>query len=64
MKNTKEVFEEGDCVMLKSGGPKMTIYCLGKRYDTSKDIAAFCQWFDGTKLKSDCFELHVLTKTN
>jgi len=34
-------FKKGDVVMLKSGGPKMTI-----KYLISDEDSCLCQWFD------------------
>ncbi|ENO1790665.1 TPA: DUF2158 domain-containing protein [Vibrio alginolyticus] len=34
------VFEEGDVVRLKSGGPNMTVVEVDEEY------GCFCQWFD------------------
>lgn len=42
-------FKEGDVVVLKSGGPKMTVIGFG---DTG---LLNVNWFAGTELKRDCF---------
>ncbi|SHH60092.1 DUF2158 domain-containing protein [Winogradskyella jejuensis] len=44
----------GDVVMLKAGGPKMTIYAIGN------DVS--CKWFDGNDLKYGGFEKEELVK--
>jgi len=50
-----EIFEIGQIVRLKSGGPKMTI-----KATDGKDIWA-CQWFDRNgKLHSDSFPEDML----
>ncbi|EPF4546975.1 YodC family protein [Citrobacter murliniae] len=46
--STKQSFIEGDLVVLKSGGPDMTIKAV-----YSDEI--FCQWFAGKKLESGRF---------
>lgn len=50
MKNEIKV---GDCVVLKSGGPKMTVKGVGD-YAYQKNVV-LCVWFDGTKLKEEVF---------
>lgn len=45
--------KEGDVVVLKSGGPRMTI-------EEINDDAALCQWFDGTKAQRERFPLKSL----
>jgi uncharacterized protein YodC (DUF2158 family) len=42
------VFKPGDVVMLKSGGPKMTV-------DQLDGAKVWCDWFDGSKKFSDLF---------
>ena len=41
-------FKRGDVVMLKSGGPKMTI-------DQIEANQVWCDWFEGSKKISDTF---------
>lgn len=41
--------EPGDVVVLKSGGPRMTIR------DRTSDGDLFCNWFDGRELKGSLF---------
>lgn len=38
--------KEGDVVMLKSGGPDMTVTSIGDQYGTR---TVWCAWFDGKK---------------
>lgn len=67
----------GDIVMLKSGGPKMTIQrFLGDSKEVStkvqdealkiikgnKEGDVVCQWFDGNVSKNDIFPVNSLTK--
>jgi uncharacterized protein YodC (DUF2158 family) len=40
-------YEIGDVVMLKSGGPSMTITNIGDYPDTSPSPGLLCAWFDG-----------------
>ena len=47
-------FKIGDVVMLKSGGPSMTISEIG-----ANDIIT-CIWFENSELKSAYFKAHVL----
>lgn len=52
------LFEIGDNVELKSGGPTMTV----ERYHSSRDTQLECQWFAGSKLQSGWFEEETLSK--
>lgn len=47
-------YKVGDVVMLKSGGPKMTIYWL----ETPTQI--WCTWFEGTEKKEAHFHPDTL----
>ena len=55
-----EEIKAGDQVILKSGGPTLTVRNVGE-YDSEKDCA-FCEWFDGTKNKHAVFALITLKK--
>lgn len=44
----------GDVVMLKSGGPTMTVDSVGDHYGTT---SVFCTWFDGKRKQSDAFPI-------
>ena len=62
-----QLFEKGDVVMLKSGGPKMTIeeYKLevGLNYTRRSDHSVYCAWFDtDNKLQTKVFEQEALRK--
>lgn len=46
-------FKPGDVVLLKSGGPKMTVDQLGN--DTFGYAKVWCDWIDGNKKFSDTF---------
>lgn len=50
-----EQIHAGDVVMLKSGGPPMTV-----RWVEEKE--AFCDWFDGKNDKSARYMIWQLTK--
>lgn len=58
--------QPGDVVMLKSGGPHMTVDMIAKFviFDsvTEKHPKAKCSWFDGIKRCTEKFELHSLKK--
>jgi uncharacterized protein YodC (DUF2158 family) len=47
----------GDVVMLKSGGPTMTVSSVGDYYGT---MSAWCVWFDGRKQSTGTFPLTSL----
>jgi uncharacterized protein YodC (DUF2158 family) len=56
-----EGLSEGDMVVLKSGGPIMTISALIQTAD--RLTLAYCQWFsDENKLESHRFRLSVLKR--
>jgi uncharacterized protein YodC (DUF2158 family) len=42
-------FKIGDVVVLKSGGPKMTVEKIGPRNSNDPDIVARCLWFDNVQ---------------
>jgi uncharacterized protein YodC (DUF2158 family) len=46
----KVVFETGQIVTLKSGGPQMTV-----QTSSAKDGYSHCQWFAGKKLEQGRF---------
>ncbi|MDZ4711865.1 MAG: DUF2158 domain-containing protein [bacterium] len=69
--------KSGDIVMLKSGGPKMTIQrFIGDSKEVStkvqdealkiikgnKEGDVVCQWFDGNVSKNDIFPVDSLTR--
>ena len=45
--------KKGDVVVLKSGGPKMTV----RGFEYGEFV---CQWFDGTNIQSYCFHKDML----
>lgn len=47
----------GDIVVLKSGGPKMTIEWFGTYSGVAK---AQCTWFEGAKKSSELFAVNSL----
>lgn len=63
---SEATFKLGDRVMLKSGGPKMTINNIGK-YNYQDFDSANCDWFVQDKApwkkESGVFPLHSLKKT-
>ena len=51
------VFKSGDLVVLKSGGPVMTIDTVNTDiFDDSKITGVLCAWFVGTKLERVRFD--------
>ena len=58
MDNSKETVKVGDVVMIKSGGPEMTVVRVFENPD-KKDMAE-CQWFQNNQLKKGEFSLDVL----
>ena len=56
-------FKKGDTVMLKSGGPIMTIEHLGNySYSGGPEDGAKCVWFEGAKPQDKVFDSAVLMK--
>lgn len=51
--------KKGDVVVLKSGGPKMTIEGIGN-YGMTEKYGALCIWFDKTKKYEEVFDLDTL----
>jgi uncharacterized protein YodC (DUF2158 family) len=47
----------GETVMLKSGGPTMTVNQVGDLYGT---LTAWCDWFDGKKAVNGTFPVTSL----
>jgi uncharacterized protein YodC (DUF2158 family) len=53
----------GDTVQLKSGGPKMTIERIDKKFESDTTNSAFCSWFDDkNKPQKSYFPLTSLNK--
>jgi len=52
-------FKPGDIVVLKSGGPEMTIDKISKASYESME-SAVCVWFEGKKKCSELFKLTSL----
>ena len=56
-------FEVGDLVMLKSGGPRMTIQDIGEFGYDGDGFSAQCVWFENSILrKKDVFKFPTLVK--
>jgi uncharacterized protein YodC (DUF2158 family) len=53
------MFNEGDTVQLKSGGPAMTIDKMNKENEYVS-----CKWFDGSELQQASFKQTSLIKIN
>jgi uncharacterized protein YodC (DUF2158 family) len=56
-----EEFQKGDVVVLKSGGPKMTVSNTGDSA-FGGGYKVWCVWFEKTKKFEDTFEPEVLKK--
>lgn len=52
-------FAKGETVVLKSGGPVMTVKWCADRYG---ERVVCCNWFVGTKLHEECFAPETLQK--
>ena len=66
MAEDEQLFQLGDVVILKSGGPRMTINDdkLGFAFDGPRYFSGNyeCIWFEGTKLISGKFTQNSLEK--
>lgn len=51
-------FKVGDVVILKSGGPKMTVENVATR--NSGQPAVWCTWFEGSKVVKDVFAVEAV----
>jgi uncharacterized protein YodC (DUF2158 family) len=58
--NMAEEIKKGDVVMLKSGGPRMTVSQVGEDQYGEKKV--WCVWFDRTTKHDDDFEPEALKK--
>jgi uncharacterized protein YodC (DUF2158 family) len=56
---TENEFNVGDVVMLKTGGPRMTVEGIGSALD---EKAVNCVWFNGSKRVRESFDAAVLEK--
>jgi uncharacterized protein YodC (DUF2158 family) len=55
------VFKSGDLVVLKSGGPVMTVDTVNTDiFDDSKITGVLCAWFDGTRLERVRFDHNAI----
>lgn len=48
-------FEIGDVVILKSGGPAMTVHNIGDYSPMGPNPGLLCVWFDNSKKLEDVF---------
>ena len=51
----KNAYKAGDLVVLKGGGPVMTITHVSERYHDDNDNNYHCVWFSGKKRESADF---------
>ncbi len=49
-------FKKGDIVVLKSGGPKMTVNDYAWQGNYQSNDTLICHWFDGNELKQSTFD--------
>lgn len=64
---SSKIFNIGDVVTLKSGGPKMTVDEIVQQYENAKPIEGFnckCAWFVNTELKTEWFDQLSLKKVS
>jgi uncharacterized protein YodC (DUF2158 family) len=53
-------FKVGDIVVIKSGGPQMTIEKIGSIGFYNKEVGAHCCWFENNKIQRDVFRFDTL----
>jgi uncharacterized protein YodC (DUF2158 family) len=53
-------FSKGDVVILKSGGPKMSVVDIGDYGPMGPEDGVKCVWFDKTKKFEDVFDAVTL----
>ena len=53
-------FKIGDVVILKSGGPAMTVHNIGDYTPTGPNPGLSCVWFDGVKKVEDVFHVNAV----
>jgi uncharacterized protein YodC (DUF2158 family) len=53
-------FKAGDVVVLKSGGPKMTVEKIGPRNSTNPEEVVHCIWFENGHVNTDKFSFDIL----
>ena len=55
-------YKIGDVVILKSGGPSMTVHNIGNYIDTSNSKGLLCVWFDQNKKVQAVFHPDTVEK--
>ena len=55
-------FNIGDVVILKSGGPLMTVHNSGDYSPMGPNPGLLCVWFDGPKKVEEVFDPRVLER--
>ena len=53
-------FKIGDVVILKSGGPPMTVHNIGDYSPMGPNPGLLCVWFDGAKKVEDVFHVNAV----
>ncbi len=56
----KAEIKPGDVVLLKSGGPAMTVTAVEDQYGT---LTAWCMWFEKTQHHTGVFPIITIEKT-
>ncbi len=62
---SSKIFNVGDVVELKSGGPKMTVKDVTQKFVDAKPVDGYdckCTWFVDTELKTEWFDEQELRK--
>lgn len=59
---TQTQYKIGDVVILKSGGPPMTVHKIGGYQETAPDPGLLCVWFDTKKKVEEVFHPNAVEK--
>ena len=60
MSNMQTEHDIGDVVILKSGGPPMTVHSIGDYPNQGLNPGVLCVWFDSAKRVEDVFHPDTL----
>ena len=62
MSNQSTEHKIGDVVILKSGGPPMTVHNIGDYPNQGLNPGVLCVWFDNAKRVEDVFHPNTLER--
>ena len=62
MNNQMTQHQIGDVVILKSGGPTMTVHNIGDYQNHGLPTGVLCVWFDSSKRVEDVFHPNTIER--